>query len=80
MTCILEKGKKCQTNVSIDRIIPGGSYSISNIQLVCNAMNVARNTMSVDELVHWCRLVVEKADAVKKRNATIQSWEASLGV
>lgn len=58
LTCILEKGKKCQTNASVDRIIPGGPYTEDNIQLVCRALNSWRADVSVSEFTEWCRRVV----------------------
>ena len=63
LTCLLEKGKRFKTNASVDRIIPGGSYSKDNIQLVCQAVNYWRSDTNLEEFVEWCRKVVEKADA-----------------
>jgi len=58
LTCILSKGRKHPTNVSIDRIIPGGPYTENNIQLVCRALNSWRADLSVDEFTDWCKKVV----------------------
>lgn len=59
MTCILEKGKKCSTNASIDRKIAGGPYTIDNIQLVCAAVNKFRVNMPIAEFVMWCTAVAK---------------------
>ena len=59
MTCKLEKGIKCWTNASIDRILPGGYYTPDNIQLVCAAVNVFRNQIPLAEYIEWCRRVAE---------------------
>jgi hypothetical protein len=59
LTCNLEKGIRFPTNVSVDRIIPGGPYTEDNIQLVCRALNSWRADLPVDEFTAWCRKVVE---------------------
>lgn len=59
LTCKLEKGTRCLTNASVDRIIPGGAYSIDNIQLVCRALNSWRADLPINEFVNWCGRVVE---------------------
>jgi hypothetical protein len=61
MTCILEKGKKTRTNVSIDRIDPKGGYRPENIQLVCTAVNSFRADLSIADFIEWCRKVVSHA-------------------
>lgn len=61
MTCILEKGKKTRTNVSIDRIDPKGGYRPENIQLVCTAVNSFRTDLSIADFIEWCRKVVNHA-------------------
>lgn len=57
MTCLLEKGKRIWTNASIDRIEAGGLYTLSNIQLVCTAVNLFRCDIPISQFVEWCRLV-----------------------
>lgn len=59
LTCLLSKGKKFSTNVSVDRIIPGGPYTEDNIQLVCRALNSWRADLTVDEFTDWCKKVVD---------------------
>ena len=60
-TCKLEKGVRCLTNASIDRIDPKGAYSEDNIQLVCVALNIFRVDTSVPEFIDWCRKVADHA-------------------
>lgn len=51
------KGKMIM-NASIDRIQPGGDYSIENVQLVCSHVNMMRSDLSVEELVEFCKAIV----------------------
>lgn len=57
LTNILVKDRKVWTNASVDRIVSGGPYIRSNIQLVCSAVNGFRSQMSIEEFRQWCRLV-----------------------
>jgi len=57
LTNILVGGRKVWTNASVDRIVSGGPYIRSNIQLVCSAVNSFRSSMSIEEFREWCRLV-----------------------
>lgn len=59
LTCQLEKGIKCPTNSSIDRIEAGGPYIKENIQLVCSAINKLRMDLSLEEFKWWCKRVIE---------------------
>ncbi len=61
LTCILEKGKVCKTNASIDRIDPKGGYTKNNIQLVCAAINKFRIDTPLDEFIDWCKKVANYA-------------------
>lgn len=54
------------TNISIDRIEAGESYSPDNIQLVCKAVNSFRNNLSIGEFIYWCELVAGKARGGRK--------------
>lgn len=58
LTNILVKNRKVWTNASLDRIVSGGPYIRSNIQLVCAAVNGFRAQMSIEEYRQWCELVV----------------------
>ena len=62
LTCILEKGNRAWTNASIDRIIPGGPYILDNVRLTCARVNIMRSDMSDEEMLYWCKLVVQKED------------------
>lgn len=53
------------SNVSVDRIEHGKLYTKSNIRLVCYSVNVMRGRMSDEELVSWCRAIVDKDDQDK---------------
>lgn len=57
MTTIKGKGKMIM-NASIDRIQPGGDYSIENVQLVCSHVNMMRSDLSIKELVEFCKAIV----------------------
>ena len=61
LTCKLEKGVKCKTNASIDRIDPKGPYIKSNVHLVCAAVNKFRIDLPLDEFIDWCRKVANHA-------------------
>ena len=57
LTCKLEKGVKCQTNASIDRIEAGGPYIKENVQLVCSVLNGFRSNTPLGEYIWWCTKV-----------------------
>ena len=59
LTCILQKGTKSPTNVSIDRIEAGGPYIRENVQLVCNAVNKWRGDTPLSEFIWWCKQITE---------------------
>ncbi len=59
LTCQLTKGKRHDTNVSVDRITPGGPYTVDNIQLVCRALNSWRADLSIPDFISWCKKVVD---------------------
>lgn len=59
LTCTLEVGKRFKTNASIDRIKAGGPYTLSNIQLVCSALNTFRMDSSVEEFIWFCKQVAK---------------------
>lgn len=46
-------------NASIDRIDPGKDYTLSNIRLVCSHINMMRSNLSDDELLTFCKSIVE---------------------
>jgi hypothetical protein len=49
------------TSMSIDRINPALSYVLSNIRLVCHAINCFKGTMTDAEMVTFARAVVDGA-------------------
>lgn len=61
MTHITGHGRVA-TNISIDRIDSDKGYIEGNIQLVCHAVNIAKNSWSQDVFIDFCRKIVEKAD------------------
>lgn len=46
-------------NASVDRINPGEDYSLSNIRLVCNHVNMMRSNLSDEQLIEFCKAIVE---------------------
>jgi hypothetical protein len=58
MTCIRGQGRLA-TNASLDRIGATGAYTIDNIQLVCDGVNMARKGLSIPDFISLCRAVVE---------------------
>jgi len=57
LTCQLEKGVRCWTNASVDRIDAGGPYTKDNIQLVCRAVNSWRSDMPLELFITVCKAV-----------------------
>lgn len=49
-------------NASIDRIDPGKDYSISNIRLICNHVNMMRSNLSDEELLMFCKNILDNAN------------------
>jgi len=61
LTCKLEKGTRCMTNASVDRIEAGGAYIENNIRIVCRAVNSWRSDLPTEEFIAWCQAVVDYA-------------------
>ena len=59
LTCVLEKGVISQSNASLDRIDPKGTYAPENVQLVCTVLNSFRNDTPLNEFVNWCKKVAQ---------------------
>ncbi len=53
---------KLKTNLSIDKINPILGYTFSNIQLVCNIVNVMKSNMTIKELKYFCNLIIKDHD------------------
>lgn len=47
------------TNISLDRIDPDLPYSIENIQLVCVQVNFMKHTLNKEQLIFWCKRIIE---------------------
>jgi hypothetical protein len=60
MTTIVGQDRIVPSNISVDRIDPKLGYVNSNIQLVSCHANVAKWTLTMEELVQFCRKVVRK--------------------
>lgn len=61
MTTIKGSGK-FPSNASVDRIDPGKDYSLDNIRLVCNHVNMMRSNLSDEDLLYYCKAIVEYND------------------
>ena len=58
MTYEMGKGR-VHSNVSIDKKDPDKGYTISNIQLVCMAVNQMKSDMTTDTLIDYCRAILD---------------------
>lgn len=61
LTCTLQRGVKCATNASIDRINPGADYVPGNVQLICSVLNCWRSNTELGSFVDWCKRVATHA-------------------
>lgn len=61
MTTIKGSGK-FPSNASVDRIDPGKDYSLDNIRLVCNHVNMMRSNLSDEDLLYYCKAIIEYND------------------
>lgn len=54
-----QKGEgQTELNASVDRISPSGSYTRTNIQLVCYRVNIMKHVLTDHELYWWCKNIV----------------------
>ena len=58
MTCIRFKGRVA-TNISIDRIDSKIGYEKNNIQLVCYIINVMKHEGTKNDLIFWCKKIID---------------------
>ena len=58
MTHIAGRGR-LNTNISIDRIDSKRGYLRGNVQFVCDIVNRMKSDMREDELLTWCRRILE---------------------
>jgi len=54
-------------SASIDRRDNNRNYTLDNIHLVCRAVNIMKNDMTLEEFGAWCKRVVVNALSVKKK-------------
>lgn len=52
------RGQRALTAPSVDRISSHGNYTLDNIQIVMNAVNVMKNDLSADQFLALCEQVV----------------------
>lgn len=57
MTYLAGKGRVF-TNVSIDRIDSNKGYLRGNVQFVCDIVNIMKSNMSHEELLFWCKSIL----------------------
>lgn len=50
---------KGSTTASLDRLDNARGYEPGNIRWVHKVVNKMRGTLSVEEFIHWCRLVAD---------------------
>lgn len=50
---------------SLDRIDSSGGYTRDNVQFVCAQANYMKHTLPSDELVVWCKAIIENSDRKK---------------
>lgn len=65
MTTIKGSGK-FPNNASVDRIDAGKDYSIDNIRLVCNHVNMMRSNLSDNDLLYYCNCILKHHDIRNK--------------
>ena len=67
---LLVVGKYCVQfhNISVDRINSNKSYSLKNIHLVCNIINVIKWDLNFDDFLDICKLVSKKSSKTEKLN------------
>ena len=53
---------KVLTNISIDRINSKKNYEYGNIQFICHNVNSMKNNMEDNELIDWCKSIVNNND------------------
>jgi hypothetical protein len=56
-----QRGGRCPSNISLDRIDSSKGYTKDNVQLVCHIVNTMKMQYSVKELVFWCTKIVENS-------------------
>jgi hypothetical protein len=47
------------TNASVDRIDSKKGYTKDNVQLVANQVNTMKSNLNINQLIDWCKLVLQ---------------------
>ena len=47
-------------NLSPDRIDSSKGYTKDNLQFVCNRVNAMKNNMNTEELIYFCKKIMER--------------------
>ena len=63
---------------SIDRIIPGGAYTLKNIRLVCVCANFSMNEWGLETLLRLARAVVDRHSKEVIEAKLVALWRARL--
>ena len=50
---------------SLDRIDSNGGYTKDNVQFVCAQANYMKHTLPTEELIVWCKAVIDNGDSNK---------------
>lgn len=58
MTTLVFCGRT-NTNISVDRINPNLGYIKGNVQLVCMAVNQMKSDLTLDELLFFCKKIID---------------------
>ena len=62
------------TNISIDRIDSSIGYVEGNIQLVCRAVNMIKNEWNQEDLISFCRKIIEVDEQKRRAERSKSSW------
>jgi hypothetical protein len=60
-------GDRIPESVSVDRIDSSKGYTLGNVVLCCNIVNLMKRNMSISELTRWCKLILEHMEEVPHR-------------
>jgi hypothetical protein len=50
--------RRPRTTISIDRIDSSGNYTLDNIHLVCQIVNIMKSDMKLEDFGEWCKTIV----------------------
>jgi hypothetical protein len=53
------------TNISIDRFNNDLGYVKENIKLVCHVINMMKYTLSLEEVLYWCKIMAENDNNIR---------------